>query len=184
MASPLPSPNDPVAVTRKGGKVYVALPSSAEAEQIVHKAKKRLADLPVPPDHGNPMAAVLSYEMFGLDVQDIAIAMRLTISQIVAIKQHPGYETFRKQVMMNLRDTGGEQVREYLRAKQMRAAERVGELIDSGKGNIALAAAKTVLAATGVRLDAGGDDGSPMSKGLTIIIQDAPATEPVTVEHE
>lgn len=164
--------------------MFVALPSAAEAEQIVHKAKKKIADLPVAPDHANPMAAVLCYEMFGLDVQDIAIAMKLTISQVVGIKQHPGYETFRKQVMTNLRIAGGEQVREFFKAKQMRAAERVTELVDSGKGNIALAAAKTVLAATGIALDGAGNDGSPMSRGLTIIIQDAPEQQPKTVDHE
>lgn len=169
--SPLPDPDDPVEFTRgEDGQVFISLPSRAEAEQIVHRAYRKLAELPAPAKTTNPIGIIISYELFGLSDEDIAIATKLTIPQINQIRRHEAYSSMRKQITENVVNAGVTEVKSLFVEKQKKAADRVIELVDSPKGNIALKASAMVLGGAGVSLQASATAKDNVMEGIAIVI--------------
>jgi hypothetical protein len=109
--STLANPDDPIEVTRKDGKVFIALPSRVDSEQIVHRAYRKLGELPAPSKQTNPIAVIIGYELFGLSDEDIAIAMNLTVPQINQIKRNDAYIIMRKGIVDNVVNKGKNEVK-------------------------------------------------------------------------
>lgn len=173
----LVDPDAPVHVEVRGGRRFVALPSRDEAAQRVHSTMKRVADLPAPPDQSNPIAVVLSYELFGLSVDETAIAMNLPIGAINAIKGSEGYAQFKTSVLENIRNTTTDVVTKMFEEHASNAAKRVVDLVDSPSGIVALSAAKQVLDRS-----QGSRTADPMKTGLQIVIYNSSAEK--VVEHQ
>lgn len=168
--APLPDPDAPVTVENRDGKLFVALPSREEAEQIVHRAKRRLADLPALPDSSNPIACVVAYELFGLGIDDIAVALGISVTQVNTIKNHDAYKLIRKSVIENIKNEGKEEVLELFKSHRMKAAQNMIDFMDHGRPNVAMKATETVLQASGINLKPDHkDSGDPMKSGLTIV---------------
>lgn len=173
--SRLVDPDSPISIEVRGGKRFVSLPSRDEALQRVHATLKRVVDLPAPPDQSNPIAVVLSYELFGLSVEETAIAMSLPTGAVVAIKSSEHYADFKSTVLENIRNTTNDAVTKMFEEHASNAAKRVVDLVDSPSGVVALSAAKQVLdRSQGSRAQ------DPMKTGLQIVIYN---TQEKVIDH-
>jgi hypothetical protein len=172
----LVDPDAPVIIEMRGGKKFVPLPSRDEATQKVHATLKRVSDLPAPPDQSNPIAVVLSYELFGLSVDETALAMNVPIGVVNNIRASEGYSQFKGDVLENIRKTTSDVVTKKFEENAERAASRVIDLVDSPSGIVSLSAAKQVLdRSQGTRST------DPMRTGLQIVIYNTGGDKPATV---
>ena len=146
----LANPNDPLhmngeTLEDKSGNTLVEVPTHTDAQQQVVATRRRLIDLPDIPERMNTLGLVLSYELFGLFPNDIALATSLTLSQITNIMMLDAYTDLRAKVVDGIIEQDAQGVREVFISKAQRSAERIVELAESGRPDIALAASKEVL---------------------------------------
>lgn len=172
----LVDPDAPVTIEVRGGKRFVPLPSRDESLQKVHSTLKRVSDLPAPPDQSNPIAVVLSYELFGLSVDETALAMGVPIGVVNNIRASEGYSQFKGDVLTNIRKTTSDVVTRKFEENAENAAKRVIELVDSPSGIVSLSAAKQVLDRS-----QGSRTSDPMRSGLQIVIYNTGGDKPTTV---
>lgn len=165
---PLADPNAPVEITVKNGKRFVSLPSKLEAEQIVHNTKRKIADLPDIPDRMNPISAVIAYELFGLDREEIAIALGLTIYQINQICSTEAFDKMRQVVLSNIQKQSVDEVKTIFQEHAKTAANKIVEHVGSNSALISMQAAGKVLSYAGYSPEEARVN--PMDTGLTIKI--------------
>jgi hypothetical protein len=168
----LPHPDEPVEITIKNGKRFIQLPSKSEAEQLVHQVRRRLADLPDIPDRTNPIAAIISYELFGLSQNEIAIATRLSISQINTIMNTEAYSQMKASIIETVKSTVTDQVTETFKNSAKSAAQKITDLVAAPSGTVALRASKHVLDYAGYTPKSK-DPSEKMRDGLSIVIVSA-----------
>ena len=83
---------------------FVEIPAAKDAIAAVTKARRSVAELPVPGQQMNALSLVLFYTMFGLSDVDISLQLgSLSVPQIKKIKTLPEYaqlsETMLKSVL-------------------------------------------------------------------------------------
>jgi len=140
-----PSTGRPVKVASS----FVEVPNGRRAQEIVARTRKRAVDLPEPPKTMNAVSVVLCYTMFGLAVQEVAIATGLTIEQVETIRKLEAYNELEAAIVDTVLESDSENVRAMLAQASHNAAHRITSLIDSDDETIQLAAAKDVLSRTG-----------------------------------
>ncbi len=146
----LANPNDTVVVngetlTDPVGGAYVEVPTARDAQRQVVATRRRLMDLPDVPERMNTLSVVLTYELFGLFPNDIALATGLTLEQVAHIQMLDAYMDMRTTVVDGIVAKDAETVRDTFMQKAQRSAERIVELAESARPDIALAASKEVL---------------------------------------
>lgn len=162
--SDLPQPNEPLVLTNgiridpTNGKVVRAtaprvtnIPSPQEAQRIVARTRRKLADLPAPPRTSNALSVVLTYTLAGLNDEDIAIACSLTVEQVTTMRASQAYQALEKAVVDSVLSADLEDIRGFLQQNARTAAQRVTELINSEDDQISLTASKDILDRTGNR---------------------------------
>lgn len=155
----LANPNDPIEVNGKlidetshvDGRQFISVPKNSEAQQTIINTKKKLADLPAPPQEMNTISVVASYTLLGIDDKEIAIATGLTTNQIDNIKVNKAYEEFIEHIIESLKENDLDTVRGLISSNSLRSAERIGELIESRNEAIALKASEANLDRDGFR---------------------------------
>lgn len=135
---------------RTGRKVsadttVVEVPRHSEARKIVTETRRTIADLPDLPKTMTPINVVLTYELFGMSVEQIAVATQLPIEQINSIRQHDAYEKMREAVVENLVASSTDQVTQILRDGKLRAARKMVQLVDNPDEDVALRASSAVM---------------------------------------
>jgi hypothetical protein len=88
---------------------------------------------------------VLSYELFGLSIDETALAMSVPIGVVNNIRASEGYSQFKGDVLENIRKTTTDVVTKKFEESAEHAAKRVIDLVDSPSGIVSLSAAKQVL---------------------------------------
>lgn len=162
----LPEDNEPLVladgtkIDPTSGKVikddaakFVSVPSPSEAQRIVARTRKTVADLPLPPKNLSGVALVAFYTLFGLSDQDIAIALdnKLTVEQIENIKELEPYKEFMASAKDNILHTETETVREIFQKNAIQAANKVTTLAMSDNEVLAFKASQDVLDRAGHR---------------------------------
>lgn len=189
----LPSPNDMLQIngeqlTPKSATKcdeYVAVPTHSEAQRIIVNTRKRIADLPMKPDRCNTVAMVLTYKLFGLEHNDIAIATNgmLSETQVDHIVMSDAYRTLYNSVIDNIVNTKTEEVTSIINVASRKAATRMASFVDSRDANIAMAASKDILDRAGhapAHLLANKNNG--MGSALTINIINVDETSIPTIQ--
>lgn len=175
----LVDPDAPVVVELRNGRRHIAIPSKEEAAQKVHSLTKKVSDLPAPPDASNPIAVALSYELFGLSVEETALAMSVPLQVLNRIRATEHYSQFKQGVLTNLRDRTIDSVTKKFEEKADAAAQKITDLVDSPSGLISLSAAKLVLEKA-----QGSKTQDPMKTGLQIVIYNNSGSDtPTLIEH-
>jgi len=146
----LANPNDVAQVNGEtlvdqNGSALVEVPTAVEAQQRVVATRRRLIDLPDVPERMNTLGLVLAYELFGLFPNDVAIATGLTLEQVTNIMMLDAYSELRSTVVEGIVDQDAQGVRDTFMQKAQRSAERIVELAESTRPDIALSASKEVL---------------------------------------
>ena len=127
------------------GGSFVEVPTDADAQRQVVATRRRLVDLPDVPERMNTLALVLSYELFGLFPNDIALAVGITLDQVTKIMMLDAYTDLRATVVSGIVENDAQDVRDIFIQKSRRSAERIVELAESGRPDIALSASREVL---------------------------------------
>jgi len=132
---------------------FVEVPSPVEAQELVVRARKSVADLPVAPEQLTGVGLVAFYTLFGLDDNSISIAVggRLTVEQIKNVRKLEVYKDFMKEARTSMLSADQESVREVLSKKSMQAATRIADLIDSENDVLSFKASQDLLDRTGHR---------------------------------
>lgn len=123
----------------------IEVPSNSQAQRLVTSTRRKLIDLPALPKQMNSFAVLLVYTASGLNDNEIATATGMSVAQIVKLREHPAYAQLEQYVIEAAREQSKGEVTAILAQKEVRAAERVGELVDSEDEKVALAAANSVL---------------------------------------
>jgi hypothetical protein len=129
----------------------VEVPSGPEAQRIVTAARRKLSELPEVPQTMNAVSVILSYTLFGLDDEEIAIATKLTTTQISRIKQGDAYTQMHDAVVRSVLDSETNVVRELFVKKAKQAAEVVVRAMEEGTRADRMAAARDILDRSGHR---------------------------------
>lgn len=134
----------------KRASSFVEIPSASEAQEIVAKSRKSIADLPVAPHQMNGLSLVCFYTMWGLSNQDIAIQAGCTVDQVKAIKLLPEYKTLHQDIFKTVMETEATDVRGFFQQQAKAAAVTIVNMMDE-EGALGLTAAKDVLDRAGHR---------------------------------
>jgi hypothetical protein len=129
----------------------VEVPSGPEAQRIIIAARRKLSELPEVPQTMNAVSVILSYTLFGLDDEEIAIATKLTTGQISRIKQGDAYTQMHDAVVRSVLDSETNVVRELFVKKAKQAAEVVVRAMEEGTRADRMAAARDILDRSGHR---------------------------------
>lgn len=130
---------------------YIAVPTNAEAVREVVRVRRRLADLPEPPQRMNVISCVAAYYLYGLDDVEIAHAIGCTLGQVGVLKTTQAFTELVEAMQRSIVETQQDDVRAMLNAGARQAADTVMEMLASNDDKVALIAAKDVLDRAGHR---------------------------------
>jgi hypothetical protein len=158
---PMPRANEPLRLA-DGSLIYpdgdireesvrVEVPTPHEAQQIVIATRRKLSELPEVPKTMNAVSVILSYTLFGLDVEEIAIATSLTIDQIARIKKSDAYTQMHDTVVRSVLDSETSVVRDLFVKQARNAAGVIVRAMEEGTRADRMAAAKDILDRSGHR---------------------------------
>lgn len=164
---PLPNSNEPLRLAdgrvvypdgRTGGEEkldakpkFVEVPTHAEAQRIVTAARRKLSELPEVPRTMNAVGVVLSYTLFGLDDEEIAIATGMSVDQVGRIKVGDPYTQMHEAIVRTVLDSETNVVRELFIKNAKTAAQVVVRAMDEGTRADRMAAARDILDRSGHR---------------------------------
>lgn len=137
-------------IKEKKYSTMVEIPSGTKAQEIVAKARRAVAELPLPPKQMNVVSVVLFYSMWGLADGDIAIALGISTKQVKNIKELPEYQTIAEDIKKSVLEYEANDVRAYLQQRAKAAAAKIVDTLDE-EGALGFAAAKDILDRTGNR---------------------------------
>jgi hypothetical protein len=166
---PLDSGEKPLVPTRRR---IVEVPSNGQAVTLVEGTRRKLSDLPIAPKHLNPIACICLYTMYGLDLQEIAVATGLPIDKITAIRFSDEYGSIQRAVVDSVMETETGNVKDYIKKAADKAAQRVESQLDHQNPDIAYRAAKDVLDRAGLRPADVVEHRGRMDMGLVIEVVD------------
>lgn len=132
---------------------FVSVPSPSEAQALVVRARKTVADLPMPPQQLSGVGLVAFYTLFGLGDVDIALALdsKITVEQVKEIKKSDAYMEFMNAAKENILHTETETVRDVFTKHARTAAERIVELAQEDNDVLAFKASQDILDRAGHR---------------------------------
>lgn len=130
---------------------FVEVPTHAEAQRIVTAARRKLSELPEVPRTMNAVGVVLSYTLFGLDDEEIAIATGMSVDQIGRIKVGDPYSQMHEAIVRTVLDSETDVVRELFIKNAKSAAQVVVRAMDEGTRADRMAAARDILDRSGHR---------------------------------
>ena len=148
----------------------VEVPTATEAVRIVTAARRKLSELPEVPRTMNAISVVLSYTLFGLDDEEIAIATGLSVEQIGRIKVGDPYTQMHDAVVRTVLDSETNVVRELFAKNARNAAQVVVRAMEEGTRADRMAAAKDILDRSGHRASDIVEHRHRMDGGLVIEI--------------
>jgi hypothetical protein len=162
----------------------VEIPSGPEAQRIVTAARRKLSELPEVPRTMNAISVVLSYTLFGLDDEEIAIATGLSVDQIGRIKVGDPYTQMHEAVVRTVLDSETNVVRELFIKNARNAAQVVVRAMEEGTRSDRMAAARDVLDRSGHRPADVVEHRHRMDGGLVIEIVRRDAAQMPVIEME
>lgn len=129
----------------------VEIPTNVEAKALVVRTRRQLADLPAIPQAMTAINVVLVYELFGLSPDEIAIATGLPLQQVIGLRDSDAYASMKGHIVETVLKAESENVRELFQQKAKMAADQISNLMQHGKQETRLAAAKDILDRAGHR---------------------------------
>lgn len=158
----------------------VEVPTHAEAQRIVTATRRKLSELPEVPRTMNAVGVVLSYTLFGLDDEEIAIATGMTVDQVGRIKVSDPYTQMHETIVRTVLDSETAVVRELFVKNAKSAAQVMVRAMDEGTRSDRMAAARDILDRSGHRPSDVVEHRHRMDGGLVIeIVKRSDAELPV-----
>lgn len=161
---------------------FIEIPTNTEAQDLVVKARKKLADLPDVPKTMNVVSVILSYTLFGLEIEEIALATGLTVGQIENIKLSPAYTEMHSKILESVLEVEANTVRDIFAQKAVKSAKVIVEGLYSQDRAEQKSAAREILDRGGFRPADIVEHRHSMSGGLTIEIVKRSDKEVLTLD--
>lgn len=149
---------------------YIEVPSHTQIQRDIVSARKRLTDLPLPPNKMNSVSVILVYSVMGVSEEDIATVMHIDESIVRNIKMSDVYSSLKQEFIDNLVKTDLDNVRNLFIDGSHHAAHKMIELSQSNNAATALAASKDILDRAGHRPSDVVEHRHKVEGGLTIEI--------------
>lgn len=145
-------PSNGSVIKEKKPSGFVEIPNATQAQDIVAKTRRSVAEMPVAPGQMNIMSLVLFYTMWGLSDGDIAITIGggITVQQIANIKKLDEYKTVSQDIVKTVLEHEAGDIRTFFQKKATVAAEKIVALVDE-EGALGFKAAQDVLDRAGFR---------------------------------
>jgi hypothetical protein len=172
------------AVTPPQRPAFVEVPTHAEAQRLVTGTRRKLSELPEVPRTMNAVGIVLSYTLFGLDDEEIAVATGLSVDQIGRIKLDDPYAQMYTAVVQTILDAETSVVRDVFTKNARNAAKVVVDAMQEGNRSDRVAAAKDILDRSGHRPNDVVEHRHRMDGGLVIEIVRRDGAVLPTIEME
>jgi len=168
-------------------EVVVEVPTNRELQHNIVNARKRIADLPVPPDQMNTLSLVLSYTLFGLGDRDIAAILSVDVEQIQNIKMNDAYNEIKENMIATIVDSDSIQVRDMFALNSINSAKLLVDTVnDPELGHVTrMTAANNILDRAGHRPADVIEHKHKIEGGLTIKhIRKEEQDIPIVINHE
>ena len=149
-------------------EILVEVPNTEQIKREIIAARKRISDLPVPPNQMNTLSVIISYTLFGINDDDISHTLNIPHEQLIQIKSSDSYTDLQTQFLKNIVESDLADVRSLFVQKSRTAADRVFSLMDSESEVTRMVAAKDVLDRAGQRPVDVVEHRHRMEGGLTI----------------
>jgi peroxiredoxin family protein len=160
---------------------FISVPSPSEAQKIIARTRKTVAELPMPPEKLSVVALVEFYTLYGLDKREISIALdgKITEDQIENIRKLDAYIDFMQVAKENMLNTETQHVRDVFEKHAPIAAQKIVELAQSDVEVLAFKASQDVLDRAGHRPTDIVEHRHKMEDSLNIVITKRDETVPV-----
>jgi len=161
---------NPVNGERVTEETFVRVPNTSELKREIITSRKRISDLPVPPEQMNTISVILSYSLFGIMDEDIAITLAVPLEQIQQIKKSDAYASLQEQILTSIVESDLSDVRSLFVQKSRTAAQTMFDVLDNPDVGVGtkMVAAKDVLDRAGQRPVDVVEHRHKMEGGLTI----------------
>lgn len=130
---------------------YVEVPTHFEARDQVMRTRKKLHDLPDIPQKMNAISVVVAYTLFGLEDDEISIALGIPIERVAAIKMLDAFQDMMDAVSEGVVQQDVDPVTNIIKQHATKAAANVVNLLDAEDEKVSLAASKDLLDRAGHR---------------------------------
>jgi hypothetical protein len=127
------------------------MPTPREINNIQVEHRKQLKDLPDNPRIVNVVNVILAYSLFGLDLDSMVQATKLSPSQIDKVRNSDAYRTMHSTVVGNILSIESDDIRAKFVQNAKLASEAVLDVMRNGRMSDKLSAAKDVLDRGGFR---------------------------------
>lgn len=128
------------------------IPKHSEARETVAATRRKLVDLPALPEKMNVISVVVSYVLFGLSEDEIAIALQVSADRIRAIKMLDAYTEMYDQVVEGIKSRDLDPINKLIEDSAPTAVARITELVQQSDSDAtSLKAAQDILDRSGRR---------------------------------
>ncbi len=146
----------------------VEVPNTEDIKREIVAARKRISDLPVPPNQMNTISVIISYTLFGINDDDISMTLAIPPEQLIMIKSSDAYRSLQEQFVKNIMESDASDVRHMFVQKSKTAAHTMFALMESNNEATRGGAAKDILDRAGQRPVDVVEHRHRMEGGLTI----------------
>jgi len=137
---------------KKAVPEFLQVPNNQEAVKEIASIRRKLVDLPDVPERMNVVSAILSYHLFGLDDNEISLAIKLPVERVVAIKMLEAFTKMQDAVMERMIEKDKGEVAQVLENAAVTSANKVVHLMQHAEDEkLQFNAAKDVLDRNGHR---------------------------------
>ena len=92
--------------------ILVEVPNTREIQRDIVAARKRIADLPLPPEQMNTLSLVMAYTVFGLSDKDIGSVLSISEDQVHNIKMNDVYNELQRNLVQSIIHSDAAEVRD------------------------------------------------------------------------
>jgi hypothetical protein len=133
--------------------ILVEVPNTREIQRDIVAARKRIADLPLPPEQMNTLSLVMAYSVFGLSDKDIGNVLSLTEDQIHNIKMNSAYNELQQNLVQSIIHSDATEVRDLFVLNSKTSAQLFVDTVNDSEMGIGtrLSAANNILDRAGHR---------------------------------
>lgn len=159
---------------------FVEIPSASEAQEIVARTRRSIAEMPMPPQQMNTVSLVLFYTLWGLSKQDVAVAVGISLAQVKNIMELAQYKQISADLQKNILQQEATDIRAFFQKNAMFAAEGIVDAA-AEEGVLGFKAKQDILDRAGFRPADVVEHKHSMESSLKIeyIRKEAPADVPV-----
>lgn len=170
-------------VIKTASERFIQVPSPSEAQKLIVKTRKTVADLPLPPQQLSGVALVAFYTLFGLHDKEISIAVdgRLTVEQVKQIRELEAYKDFMVNAKQNIIETETDTVRGLFSAAAHGAAKKIIEHAEGENDVLSFKASQDILDRAGHRPADIVEHHHKMDDALQIVITKRDETQSIPV---